>query len=433
MAEPHACIATVLHPVDPDSVDGKCSVHERLICIPSKDGKGGGTTLLTLENIGDLRRDPDCCGYNNLLLSLDEGVRELAELRKAGCDVVLDCTTVDDGRDPESLTEMATRTGLHVLMGASLAQVHSTAVPNTPESIKKIGKGLQNQLILGVEIATPTLSATFGSSPGTRRVQAGFIAATISGGVDSADTSEEKSTMTSSAGLQANEVVMLGGSAWAQRATGAPIVISLPPFKHLLAQQALDCVTLAGALPSKVVLAGIHGGYSQPLGDHVVLLKAGATLCFDCFGRTEWFSGPNYFPSDEETAVRVVELARLGYGSQLLVSQGVSRRTHLTRYGGFGYGHALRTVPSRLERLGMSGENITAVLRGNALRLFAWYYPPPPSAIPKNYMPCSWCNKPFEPVEGEYFHKFDFVYCGIRCLRQHRNGGFKYIIDEEEP
>ena len=96
----------------------------------------------------------------------------------------------------------------------------------------------------------------------------------------------------------------------------------------------------------------------------------------------------------------------------------------ILRFGGHGYGHALRTVPPRLLRLGVSAEDIALMTRDNILRLLDWYTPPPPMEIPKHYLPCSWCKKHFEPIEGEYFHKFQFVYCKARCLRGHRDAGF---------
>lgn len=101
------------------------------------------------------------------------------------------------------------------------------------------------------------------------------------------------------------------------------------------------------------------------------------------------------------------------------------------RCGGFGYGHVLRTVPARLRRLGVSLDDIAAITTANTRRLLDWYTPPPPPEIPKDYLPCSWCGTRFEPVEGEYFHKFQFVYCGIKCLRAHRDGGFKELGDRE--
>ena len=47
--------------------------------------------------------------------------------------------------------------------------------------------------------------------------------------------------------------------------------------------------------------------------------------------------------------------------------------------------------------------------------------------IPKHWVPCSWCKKMFEPVEGEYFSKFEFVYCKTKCLRAHRKADFKAL------
>ncbi|RHY61734.1 hypothetical protein DYB38_000948 [Aphanomyces astaci] len=52
------------------------------------------------------------------------------------------------------------------------------------------------------------------------------------------------------------------------------------------------------------------------------------------------------------------------------------------------------------------------------------YVKPPPSVIPKDFIPCSICRLEFEPVVGEYFTKFEFVYCSTKCLRRHRVAGF---------
>lgn len=73
----------------------------------------------------------------------------------------------------------------------------------------------------------------------------------------------------------------------------------------------------------------------------------------------------------------------------------------------------------------MGERDISLITQDNMVRLLDWYIPPPLLETPKEYLPCSWCKKPFEPVAGEYFHKFDFVYCGMKCLRLHRDAGFK--------
>ncbi|RQM22915.1 hypothetical protein B5M09_010377 [Aphanomyces astaci] len=60
----------------------------------------------------------------------------------------------------------------------------------------------------------------------------------------------------------------------------------------------------------------------------------------------------------------------------------------------------------------------------NPLLLLQGYVKPPPSVIPKDFIPCSICRLEFEPVVGEYFTKFEFVYCSTKCLRRHRVAGF---------
>lgn len=84
-------------------------------------------------------------------------------------------------------------------------------------------------------------------------------------------------------------------------------------------------------LVKKVILTGMRGGARAPIDDQIELLQQGFVLCFDCFGRVEWFSGPDFFPSDEESAARIAELVKLGFALKLVISQGVSRRTHLSR------------------------------------------------------------------------------------------------------
>jgi DNA-directed RNA polymerase subunit RPC12/RpoP len=84
-------------------------------------------------------------------------------------------------------------------------------------------------------------------------------------------------------------------------------------------------------------------------------------------------------------------------------------------------------VASRLRKLGVSDAAVHALLGGNALRLLTWYTPPPAPESPKHYIKCTWCGEPFEPIEGQYFHKFEHVYCGTKCLRGHRDNGYKGV------
>ncbi|CAN0388561.1 unnamed protein product, partial [Ascophyllum nodosum] len=421
-------IPTVLGPIEPSSVEGSCSAHEYLRYKPlPADVEVAHQNPLTLANLSNVRScgDDGRFSVSNKLFSLDESAQELAALVDASGALVVECATVGHGRDPGGLVEISRRSNVGVVMAASWRRVRATIeseakpLPNA----ETIGRELERQLLFGEHVDGAAYQADKAQKRVPTRVQAGVIV------VELGDRYSSRKDLAETLSVIADEAVRaLEGAAWVQRATSAPLIIVFHHFVRWEIVESAFAIATAqlgcDATPGKIILAGMHGGVTQCLRDHLAMLTKGVVLCFDCFGRVEWLPGPEYYPADEESAVRIAELARQGFARQIVMSQGVSRRIHLSRFGGHGYGHALRTVPSRLRRLGMSEDEIALMTRGTMLRLLDWYTPPPPLEPPKEYLPCSWCKNAFEPVAGEYFHKFQFVYCGMKCLRLHRDTGF---------
>ena len=134
--------------------------------------------------------------------------------------------------------------------------------------------------------------------------------------------------------------MVLEGAAKAQLATGAPLMLAFSHFVRwprveaalaIVATQRGDTPDADDSRSGQIVVAGMHGGVSQSLPDQAALLNKGVVLCFDCFGRVEWSAGSDYYPSDEESAVRIAELVRQGFVERIVISSGVSRRIHLSR------------------------------------------------------------------------------------------------------
>uniref|UniRef100_M4BHP8 Vms1-associating treble clef domain-containing protein n=1 Tax=Hyaloperonospora arabidopsidis (strain Emoy2) TaxID=559515 RepID=M4BHP8_HYAAE len=127
---------------------------------------------------------------------------------------------------------------------------------------------------------------------------------------------------------------------------------------------------------------------------------------------------------------RLIEwLARLlkdapQYLYQVLLSTNVCQRTQYRRYGGGGYAYLFEHFKHRMLHKGVTAVQWHQIVRTNAVDLLAWYVPPEAPPIPKNYLQCSICGSFFEPVEGEYFTKFAFTYCGTKCLRRHSRQQF---------
>ncbi|CBJ32441.1 conserved unknown protein [Ectocarpus siliculosus] len=448
-------IPTVLLPVAADAVAGACSSREELLHRATTSSMTAfQDNPITLANLCEARSSGDADRFR--LFSFDEGVQELASLKDAGGGLLVECSTAAEGRDPSGLAEISRRTGLGIVLGASCQQTNGTAqYEASPETISK---ELEHQLLFGEHGASsaapsfapsPAGAAVAESASAPARIQAGFLLVKLSSSCcrSPAAVRVETPAATATAGSPAQDThgglgraaaIELEGAAMAQQATGAPLMIACSHFvrwpmvvaalviatAHWGSSQDGTAAAAAAATSRKVIVAGMHGGVSQSLHHQASLLSKGIVLCFDCFGRVEWLPGPDYYPSDEESAVRIAELVRQGFAERIILSSGVSRRFHLSRFGGYGYGHALRTVPPRLLRLGVSAKDIGLMTRDNMLGLLDWYTPPPPIEIPKDYLPCCWCKKRFEPVEGEYFHKFQFVYCNIKCLRAHRDTGF---------
>lgn len=198
-------------------------------------------------------------------------------------------------------------------------------------SPETVGRELEGQLLFGEHAAKDVASAA--SATASSRIQAGFIV------VNLPDSSTSSGMPRASADLPSDILKALEGAAWAQRATAAPLVIVCSHFvrwRHIESALAIATAHWASEptsrLNSKVIVAGMHGGISQSLQDQVAILERGAVLCFDCFGRVEWLSGPEYYPSDEESSVRIAELVRQGFADQVVISQWVSRRIHLSRF-----------------------------------------------------------------------------------------------------
>ncbi|TDH72154.1 hypothetical protein CCR75_000771 [Bremia lactucae] len=112
------------------------------------------------------------------------------------------------------------------------------------------------------------------------------------------------------------------------------------------------------------------------------------------------------------------------YCHQLLLSTNVHQRIQYRRYGGGGYTYLFKYFKTYVLGQGVSAAQWDQIVRGNVVKLWAWYVPPEVPPIPKNYLQCSICEKHFEPIEGEYFSKFTFIYCGTKCLRRHSRQNF---------
>ncbi|KAF4142537.1 Vms1-associating treble clef domain-containing protein [Phytophthora infestans] len=383
---------------------------------------------IRFEDLIDYRHDPFAHGGRNLLMQKeDEAFRELERLQQLKRNklkpLIVDVTLPGEGRDvcmKERLQLAERLKNLHVLTVTTfeIEKINEkfTVGLSTIEQSERIAKTLEAELMFGVE-------------SGNGVAFPGAIYQLISA------TSGE---------LNTKEQVLVQGLALAQVRTHAPLYLSFSNNAHSDSNEKIRvwirALLDAGAERKKLVVCHAER-WCQEGAQYAFLLELvdlGVSILFSSIGLLAVSdvvmtdiclsaSNEDQEPrSDSHLAKWIANLVKANpkYCSQLLLSTNVHQRIQYRRYGGGGYTYLFDHFKPRFLRRGVSEAQWEQIVRSNVVDLLAWYEPPEAPPIPKNYLQCSICANYFEPIEGEYFTKFTFIYCGTKCLRRHSRQKF---------
>jgi phosphotriesterase-related protein len=292
---------------------------------------------ITLANRGLLQVDPYVSRRNLVLDDPDAAVAELAPFRELGGGSIVDLTNTGIRPQPARLREVSDRTGLHIVAGCGYYthRSHAPEVASLSES-QLLGRLLH-------EIA---------NGLGGTDVRPGIIG-----------------EIGTSSPVHPDEAKVLRVAAAAQARTGLAINVHVAIFRRE-ALAALDILEAAGAEMSRVVIS--HLDEQPDTGYHRAILERGVYVEYDTFGSESYFDGDGSAePSDRERVDCLVELLDAGFGDRLLVSQDVCTKVQLLRFGGFGYGHILRSIVPRLRRRGVDDATVRKLLVENPARVLA--------------------------------------------------------------
>ncbi len=340
VAELAGVVMTVAGPIAPDAL-GVTLVHEhlRMDTTPVLAVHGYAVDAdgpFDAARAAEARWNPGTHPDNYRLTDTDLAVEELRHVVAAGGRTVVDVTPVELGRDPRALLEIATRSGLQVVMGGGhyLGPVHAPGLAASTED----------------DIAATLIAEVRDGVDGTG-IRPGIIG----------------ELGTSDPPLPA-ELRVLRATAIASRATGLAISVHLHPWGRT-GDLVVDTLLDAGAAPERIVLGHLTTAHDDaPYLER--LASRGTFLAFDLFGFDHSLLGAGrYPPSDAEVAATVARLSREGLADRLLVSQDVGVRSRLRRYGGWGYDHLLRHVVPLLQAAGMTDADVDRLLIDNPRRL----------------------------------------------------------------
>ncbi len=150
-------------------------------------------------------------------------------------------------------------------------------------------------------------------------------------------------------------------AARAQRQTGVAISTHCQRTGRLGPEQ-VAILLEEGVAPDRIVIG--HHGDKRHVEHELGLLEHGVYVQIDHVGFRD-------LQPDEQRARNVKALIDAGFGDRLLISQDVCFPQHLEWFGGYGYGHLLRTFVPMLREAGVTQDQIDTMLVANPARVLA--------------------------------------------------------------
>ena len=339
---------TVLGPVDVGDL-GLTLMHEHLLhdgtghpCwfLPSADHATEfvAETPVTMEILGYLQRSPFICRDNTRLVRSDPVVNELVTFRAAGGSTLVELTNRGMSPDPEGLADISRKAAVNVIAGCGFYVDHTIATWVRPRSVDDLTAQILGELLDGIA--------------GTR-IRAGVIGEV---GTSATITPAEKKS--------------LRAAGQASASTGATIMVHL----DMAGQQAFEVfrvLTSEGVSPDRIVMN--HMDEANDLTYSRRVAELGCVVQYDTFG-SEWYydAWKTWEPRDTERVRHVATLCADGLASHVTLSQDVYYKQSLQAFGGFGYGHIIRSIIPMLLDAGVTAEQIDTMLVANPRRLLSF-------------------------------------------------------------
>jgi phosphotriesterase-related protein len=337
-------VQTVLGPIEPDRL-GRTLMHEHLLwdlVSPVMASLGAPEDDIRLENLFALNyggRMGSAKKYR--VRERDLMTREVARMKKAGGDAIVELTNGGLKPDPEGLAEIARGAGVNIVMGCGYYVDEYQPRSNETRTVDELAREIVGQVLVGA----------WGTS-----VRAGIIGEI---GCQAPWTDLEKKVM------QAAVV--------AQQETGASI--NVHPGRHEdQPQEAADFIRRHGGDLSRVVVSHID----RTIFDEPRLLRladSGCTIEFDLFGEESSYYPLNEavdMPNDATRLKLIRALIAHGHRDRVVVSHDICYRTRLVEFGGHGYGHIFTNVAPMMRRRGLSEDDVDAILVRNPRRLLTF-------------------------------------------------------------
>jgi phosphotriesterase-related protein len=304
-------VVTVTGPVPPERI-GFTLPHEHLSCRPE--------LVRTRSELLDYTSDAEVM------------TDELHDFRRRGGSCVVDLTSAGLARDPTWLRNLATRSGVYVVMGAGWYR----------DSFYPPEAGIDRRT---VDDLADEIVAEFEHGVDGTGIRPGIIG----------------EIGTDRAWVSPREERVFRAAARGARRTGMAITTHA-----LQSQVGLDQLRILeddGVDPGRVVIG--HADSNLDIDYALAVLDRGANLEFDLLGR----SGDYATAHEAQLVEEIVELLERGYASQILLSHDTSSNAQLKAYGGPGFGYLTQHFLPLLRTAAVGEGEIAAMTIENPRRI----------------------------------------------------------------
>lgn len=249
------------------------------------------------------------------------------ELKNSSMDSIVEVTNIGMGRNIEMLNYIGEKTGINIIPSTGFYKE-----PFFPKEIyemdyKAIGEIMIKEIIKGIDSTN--------------------IRAHVIGEVG---TSKDE--------IKPMELEVLKASIYAHLETGHPI------FTHTslgtMALEQLDLFKEYKVNMSKVLIGHLDLKCDQDY--HLRIADSGCYLGFDTIGKTN-------YEKDETRIEHIKYLIERGHLDQIVLSQDMTRKSHLKKYGGIGYNYIIEVFIPKALSYGITKEQINQMLIENPKRL----------------------------------------------------------------
>lgn len=273
-------------------------------------------------DLSAVKQDEDCH-----LDCFDETVKELKELYKYGVRNIVEVSNIGMGRDISYINRIEEATGIQILKSTGWYKE-----PFIPKKYLSMTVQQLSQIMID-------------------EIENGF-----EGMQHHADMIGEIGTSQNK--WKKSERLLFDAAVIAHKKTGKPI------YTHTtlatLADSQAEYLISQGVDPKKVVIG--HVDLSKDITYIKKVLQTGVNVGFDTIGKQ------NYLP-DEQRIQYLIELQKEDLLSQVVLSEDLTRKSHLRYKGGIGYTYLFDTFLPKAEKAGLRNESIRQMLIENPKRI----------------------------------------------------------------